>query len=54
MSGVHISEWGWVGSEIDYVIENNGTKEQLKKKVVSCLTNSFGANIMNESIEGVL
>jgi len=53
-SGIHVSEWAWIGSDIDYVIENNGTKEELKKNLARCLTNSFGMNIIRESIEGVL
>ena len=27
---VHASEWDWVGSELDYIIENDGTLEQLE------------------------
>lgn len=53
-SGVHPSEWSWIGYDVDYVIENNGTLEDLKKKIISCLTKSFGANIICESFEGVL
>jgi len=30
---VHPSEWGWIGGEIDYTIENNGTKEDLHNKI---------------------
>ena len=30
---VHASEWEWVGSEFDAVIENNGTLEELYTKV---------------------
>lgn len=31
--GIHQSEWDWVGSEFDYVIENNGTIDDLGNKV---------------------
>jgi hypothetical protein len=31
--GIHQSEWDWVGSEFDYVIENNGTISDLGNKV---------------------
>ena len=31
--GAHKSEWDWIGSEFDYVIENNGTKEDLYKNI---------------------
>jgi hypothetical protein len=51
---VHESEWKWVGSTVDYQIDNNGTKEDLRKKVVTCLKRSFGSSIIDESIEGVL
>lgn len=51
---IHESEWKWVGSPIDYLIDNNGTKEELKKKVVTCLKRSFGSSIIEESNEGVL
>lgn len=30
---VHYSEWAWVGSHIDYVIDNNNTLSELTKKV---------------------
>lgn len=31
--GAHKSEWDWLDSEFDYVIDNNGTLEDLYKKV---------------------
>lgn len=31
---VHESEWNWVGFEYDYVIENDGTPEDLERKVL--------------------
>ena len=31
--GIHPSEWDWVGSEFDYVIENNRTIDDLGNKV---------------------
>jgi hypothetical protein len=43
---IHESEWKWVGSHIDYVIDNNGSKEDLKKKIVTCLTRSFGSSMI--------
>lgn len=30
---IHVSEWNWIGSNINYVIENDGTKEDLVQKV---------------------
>lgn len=53
-NGPHESEWRWVGHEVEYTIENNGTMEDLKKKVMTCLTQSFGSSMIRESIEGVL
>jgi hypothetical protein len=31
--GIHPSEWDWVGSDFNYVIENNGTIDDLGNKV---------------------
>ena len=31
--GAHKSEWDWIGSEFDYIIDNDGTLEDLYKKV---------------------
>jgi hypothetical protein len=31
--GAHQSEWDWLNSDFDFVIENNGTKEELFEKV---------------------
>lgn len=35
--GVHRSEWDWVGCDFDYVIENNGTVQQLRKRIEEVL-----------------
>lgn len=53
-NGPHESEWRWIGGEIDYTVDNNGTVEDLKKKLVKCLKQSFGSSIIEESNEGVL
>jgi len=34
---VHQSEWDWIGSPVDYTIDNNGTLEDLRKKVTLVL-----------------
>lgn len=52
-NGPHESEWRWIGGNIDHTIENEGTMEDLRKKLIQCLTNSYGSNIINELIEGV-
>ena len=31
--GIHQSEWDWIGSDFDYVIENDGTIDDLGNKV---------------------
>lgn len=31
---VHTSEWDWCGYDFDYVVENNGTVDELKEKVL--------------------
>jgi hypothetical protein len=37
--GIHPSEWDWAGSPIDYIIDNDGTLEDLREKVSSVLQN---------------
>ena len=53
-SGVHASEWSWVGGSIDHVIDNTGTLDNLKQNLVKCLTKSYGSSIISEMNEGVL
>ncbi len=31
--GIHISEWDWIGSPIDYIISNDGSLEDLKDEI---------------------
>jgi len=45
-SGVHESEWRWIGGDIDYVVQNVGTIEDLKNALIRRLTTSFGSGIM--------
>jgi hypothetical protein len=47
-SGVHESEWRWIGGSIDHFIDNEGTLEDLKKKVIKTLELSYGSSIINE------
>jgi hypothetical protein len=37
--GIHQSEWDWIGSDFDLVIENNGTIDELGKQVDELLLN---------------
>jgi hypothetical protein len=30
---VHVSEWAWIGSSFDYVLDNNGSKSELEASV---------------------
>ena len=50
---IHESEWRWIGGKIDYVIDNDGTVDELRDKLLKCLTNSYGSNTMNELTMGV-
>ena len=36
---VHQSEWDWIGSPIDYIIDNDGTLKDLREKVSAVLQN---------------
>jgi hypothetical protein len=47
-SGIHESEWRWIGGHIDYNIENDGTLEDLKKKVTKKLELSYGSSTIEE------
>jgi hypothetical protein len=35
--GVHQSEWDWVNTRVDYTVENDGTLDQLNKKVADII-----------------
>ena len=39
-TGIHSSEYAWAKEEFDYVIENNGTKEELSAKVDKLLVSN--------------
>ena len=41
-SGVHESEWRWVGGDIDHTIVNSGTIDDLKKQLIIRLALSYG------------
>ena len=47
-SGVHESEWRWIGGSIDHVIDNEGTLEDLKENVIKKLELSYGSSIIEE------
>jgi len=52
-SGVHESEWRWIGGYIDHHIDNAGSLEELKNKLINCLTQSYGSSILSELKQGV-
>lgn len=52
-SGVHESEWRWIGGFIDHNIDNEGSLEDLKNHLIKCLTTSYGSGIMSELKQGV-
>ena len=47
-SGVHPSEWSWIGGDIDHTIENDETLDDLKEKLTKCLRITYGSSIMSE------
>jgi hypothetical protein len=53
-SGIHESEWKWIGGNIDHTIDNDGSLEDLKKNLTNCLISSFGTDTIRESTKGVL
>lgn len=53
-SDIHVSEWAWIGKHVDYTIENDGTFDDLKLKVVNLLTEiEKSDNISMLNYEGV-
>lgn len=46
-SGIHASEWSWVGCSTNYIIQNEGTLEDLKTKLNDCLTKASKFNTIN-------
>ena len=47
-TGVHESEWKWIGNFIDESIENNDSKETLRNNIFSILTFYLGPSRMKE------
>lgn len=46
--GIHESEWRWIGADIDHIITNHGTIDDLKNNLISALTLSYGKSTINE------
>lgn len=47
-SGVHSSEWSWIGGDIDHIINNDGDMDDLKQNLLKCLRITYGSSIMSE------
>lgn len=47
-SGVHESEWRWIGGQIEHTIDNEGTLEDLKNNLIKKLELSYGSSIIRE------
>ena len=47
-NGAHKSEWDWMGWDFDFVIENNGTKEELYQKVDDLIVSNKISNTPTE------
>lgn len=47
-SGVHESEWRWIGGDIDHKILNSGTVDELKENLKKCLRITYGSSIISE------
>ena len=45
-SGIHESEWRWIGSGIDYIVDNNDTLEKLKERITECLKCHYGSDMI--------
>jgi hypothetical protein len=35
---IHASEWAWVGANVDHIIDNNGTIDELREKVLNIIS----------------
>lgn len=47
-SGVHESEWRWIGGRIDHNIQNSGTVEDLKNNLIRRIASSYGSSIIGD------
>jgi len=52
---IHVSEWAWIGEHVDFTIENDGTFDDLKMKVIMLFTEMEKSDkISMLNYEGVL
>jgi hypothetical protein len=53
--GIHESEWKWIGKQnVDHVIRNDGSLEELEKSIILYLKMFYGYSIIDELTKGVL
>jgi len=53
--GIHESEWKWIGGQnVDHVIRNDGSLDDLEQSIISCLIMFYGHVIVDELTKGVL
>lgn len=53
--GIHESEWKWIGRQnVDHVIRNDGSLDDLEQSIISCLIMFYGHVIVDELTKGVL
>jgi hypothetical protein len=52
---VHESEWKWINKQnVDHVVRNDGTLEDLRENMISCLKMFYGHDMIDELTKGVL
>jgi len=52
---IHESEWKWINKQnVDHVVRNDGTLEDLRESMISCLKMFYGHVIIDELTKGVL
>jgi hypothetical protein len=52
---IHESEWKWINKQnVDHVVRNDGTLEDLRESMILCLKMFYGHVIIDELTKGVL
>jgi hypothetical protein len=53
--GIHESEWKWINRQnVDHIIRNDGSLEDLRKNIILCLKMFYGHDMIDELTKGVL
>jgi hypothetical protein len=50
--GIHASEWAWLGTKFDIILDNNGTIDELYKQAESLVVSDEIALLPVDSILG--